>query len=366
MTSTKQAPFCAKMSDAPLTPEKINMSTFGTACTVAVSQADAEEPVFPAGAELPAEALACINAPGIEAETRTSLRSAFVTMFGTAAHWMAEAAVIRVTDASQVADMARAKEIRLKLKGIRCDGEATRKRLKADSLAKGRAIDGIANVLKDQIEPAEKWLQEQEEFAERQKQKAIDALRIERQALLAPFVTDPVAASQGVDLAYMMPEAFAAMLEGAKMQAEIREHTRRREEEDRQAAEAKRLEQERANEAERKRLQEENARLQAEQRQKDAENAKLKAEAAEAERQRLAKEQEEKAAAEAEAARLAEIASKAASAPDKEKALVFAATLMALAFPEMSSPKGKRFGVRMGTMVIELAGKIKELANREL
>lgn len=333
--------------------------------TPAVSQEEAEEPIDQVDDYLPQAALACIKQTGVEVATAMSLRSAFAPMFVSARAWLKDATGVRVTDAGQVDEMARAREIRLKLRAVRCDAESTRKRLKADSLAKGKAIDGVAKVIKDQIEPVEAYLLEQEEFTIRAEQKRIDALRGERLALMGPLC-DPVAGPSSVDLGTLTAQEWDAMYEGAKMQAQIREATRRREEEERKQEEAKRLAKEKADAAERKRLQEENDRLQAEQRKRDAENAKLKAAAAEAERQRLAKEQSDKAEAAAEAARLAEVERKAASAPDKEKALAFVAVLRALDFPDLVSPAGKSISQSWTASFDQLCDELENQANWRL
>src|SRR6185437_11549413 len=89
------------------------------------------------------------------------------TMFTQAEEWAARAALIKVTSVDQKREMKMARESRLALREIRIKVEHDRKRLKEDSTRRGRAIDGIANVLKALIEPLEAHLLEQETFAER-------------------------------------------------------------------------------------------------------------------------------------------------------------------------------------------------------
>lgn len=72
---------------------------------------------------------------------------------------------IKVTDVNQVEDMKLAREKRLALKNARTTVERKRKELKEDSLKTGRAIDAVARFVKETIEPAEKYLEEQERFA---------------------------------------------------------------------------------------------------------------------------------------------------------------------------------------------------------
>jgi len=340
----------------------------------AVSQAEAEAVdcngvvVATATVEvLPPEALACINVQGIAISTATQLKAEFRIAFGDAASVLTEAATVQVTDVDQTAEMSKAKALRLRLKAIRCDVENVRKTQKADSLLRGKAIDGAANALKGVIEPAEAWLLEQEQFAERADKLRRGQLHDQRLDALRPFV-DVLIYCQGVAVEDLTPEAFDAFLEGAKMQAQVRAETERSEAEALRVQEAARVQRELDNETERLRLKAENDRLQAEQATKDAaaaverkaaadkqaavdaENKRLRDEAektkkeeadrlAEVERQRLAK----VAADKAEAARLAEIERKAASAPDMEKVLAFVAAVRAVPIPQMTSEAGSKF-----------------------
>jgi chemotaxis protein histidine kinase CheA len=356
VAQTEQIPVAAKMPIGP-----------------AVSQAEAESGgevfealdakgrvIFSAAIEvLPPEALACVSAQGLAASTAVQLKFEFRAAFANAANVLEQAATVEVTDVGQIKEMARAKELRLQLKSIRCAIENVRKEQKADSLLRGKVIDGMANALKAHIEPAEKYLQEQEEFAVRVEQKRIDDLREERSAALAPFV-DPSAPPSGVDLAYLSPDVWESLLEGAKLTAQHREAVAKREEQ-------ARIEREEADRAERQRLAQENERLRKEQAEKDAaaeierkaaaekqaavdaENKRLRDEAEKAqraERDRLYKEETERIdkerAERVEAARLAEIERKAASAPDKEKALAYLSALRAVPLPVFTSESGKR------------------------
>lgn len=364
----------------------------------AVSQSDAEECSgavpqafnMEAVEVLPPEALACVSVPGIAPATAVQLKAEFRLAFGDAHLVLADAATVSVTDVSQVEEMARAKALRLRLKASRCAIENVRKDQKADSLMRGKAIDGVANALKAAIEPAEAWLLEQEQFAQRVEAKRIDDLRAERRAALAPFL-DPAASASSIDLAYLTPAEWDAMLEGAKMQAQVRAETERTEAEARRLAEEARKAKEIEDEAERKRLAEENERLRKAQAEKDAaalaerKAAEAKQAAVDAENRRLREEAEKAKKEEAdrlykaeceridkeraervEAARLAEIERKAASAPDKEKALAFAACLRALALPEMSTDKGRELCAMMKMTMGEVADIIESNANTML
>ena len=97
---------------------------------------------------------------GLAPETARSLSSAFASYFDRADEWRAKALAIVVKDESEVREMKRARETRLALKDIRVSAEKTRKALKADSLRKGKAIDGIYNMLDYAIRPLEKRSEE--------------------------------------------------------------------------------------------------------------------------------------------------------------------------------------------------------------
>jgi hypothetical protein len=341
---------------------------------------------------------------GLEPDAATTLRGAFESMFDQADKWAAQARLIQVTSVEQKREMKLARESRLALREIRCNAESTRKRLKEDSLRRGKAIDGIANVLKALIEPIEEHLQEQETFAERAEAARRDALRGARSDALRALGADPAVYA---DLGVMGEETWATTLESAHAAHEARlEATRQAEaarvEAERVAAEKReaarlegiRLEAERA---ERERLAaEENARLRREAQEREAaakaerarveqerreERAKAKAEAdakaeqaraAKAEADRLAAElaavkaAEEKVAREREAAEAARAAKEAqvrraaALAPDREKLLALAAAIRALNVPEMATPAGHAAAGKVAQQLAKMAAWVEK------
>ena len=349
---------------------------------------------------MPKEALQIIESTGLEVSTATQLRNTFNTMFADADKWLAQAKLIKVTDVSQTREMKMARETRLAIRQIRCDAENTRKRLKADALAKGKAIDGIANVLKALVEPVESYLQEQEDFAKRIEEQKREELRHARNLAMVPYA-EFFQVSGGFDLAAMSQEQFDAMLDGLKIKKQAKENAEREleqkrlEEEERLRKEAEdrelqrqkeladakakaeqeakaRLAAERKAKAEREKAEQERIKAVAEQSEirakaeKEAAEAKAKADAERAkiqakldaerkERERMQADIEAKANAEREANEKAEreeaarleaeriAKQKAEQAPDKDKALAFAATIRALKVPELSSEKGKEF-----------------------
>lgn len=81
-----------------------------------------------------------------------------------AEEWEAKARSIVVTNDSQTDDMAMARKGRLLLQAHRVEIEKRRKALKAGIIRQGKAIEHIANILKDAIIPLEKHLYRQENF----------------------------------------------------------------------------------------------------------------------------------------------------------------------------------------------------------
>jgi len=105
----------------------------------------------------------------------------FTAYFDIAAEWELHARAIVVKDESETALMKMAREGRLFLRQKRIDVEKARKQLKEQALREGKAIDGIANVLKALIVPIEEHLDAQEHFAERKAAAAAEAIRIEEE-----------------------------------------------------------------------------------------------------------------------------------------------------------------------------------------
>jgi len=134
--------------------------------------------------------------------------------------------------------------------------------------------------------------------------------------------------------------AEKAAHEAARIQAEQVAEQQRVEEAKR--AEAEKLAAEERKKLEKAQAEERAARIKAEQ-----ETAKLRAEAKAADDKRIAEE-----AAKAEAER------KAAAAPDKERMMAYAASLIALKMPEMSTPIGKEAKVGIEQAVLNLHKRI--------
>jgi len=185
----------------------------------------------------------------------------FSNYFEIAADWEKKAKMIQVTDASQQAEMQMARTGRLFLKEKRVAIERTRKQLKEQSLREGKAIDGIANVLKALIVPIEEYLERQEKFVEIKAAEEAERKRIEAEK-----------------------KAEEERIAREKAEAEERERIRKENERLRKEAEEreKQLAEERAKaEAERKKIEEERRKKEEE---RLAYERKVQEEKAEAER----------------------------------------------------------------------------------
>ncbi|HDY87803.1 MAG TPA: hypothetical protein ENH82_06750 [bacterium] len=107
-----------------------------------------------------------VKESGLEKTKASVILEKFQDYFKIADEWEQKAKTIKVVDESQTADMQMARIGRLFLKDKRMAVEKTRKELKEQALREGKAIDGIANVLKALIVPIEEYLDKQEHFVE--------------------------------------------------------------------------------------------------------------------------------------------------------------------------------------------------------
>ena len=194
--------------------------------------------------------------------------------------------VVLITNPEDPRQQKLAREIRLGLKDVRCDVEKARKVLKEESVRKGKAIDGYANVLKYQCQPTEDKLELIEKAAEFKEAERIRKMIEARTTLVLAEGGDTTIYNFG----NMTDEAFAIILQSAKDARVKREEEAKRMEEERIAKEQADL-------AEREAQRKENERLKAEAAEREA-AAKIEREKAAAEKKAM----EAKANAEAEAA----------------------------------------------------------------
>lgn len=190
-----------------------------------------------------------VDKSGLDSTKANILLENFQDAFKKAAEWELQAKAIVVTDASQEPEMALARTLRLEIKSVRTDVERTRKSMKEQALREGKAIDGIANVLKALMEPLESYLKTQEKFVEIQEEKA----EAERRALADKLLEEKIEAdriAQEEAARIEREKERAAMLE-AQEQAAIAQEKLMAE---RKAA-AELIEKERAEAAEREKAQ---------------------------------------------------------------------------------------------------------------
>lgn len=227
--------------------------------------------------EEPSKALVLAPAFQIDEKTADDLNGAFAPIHAEASKWIEAAKSINITDASQIREMKLAREYRLALRDVRISAERKHKELKEGILRRGKAIDGVKNIILDIIGPSEAHLMEQEKFAERLEAKRQADLKDHREALLTPL---------GVNVAFyklgeMPDDQFEELYAGQKAAHEAKIAAAKKAEEDRLAkikADAEEREKQRA----------ENERLRAEAAARE-EQAKKDRQAAEDERQRLLK-----------------------------------------------------------------------------
>jgi hypothetical protein len=120
-----------------------------------------------------------VKESGLEQTKAAYILKQFQDYFKIASEWETKAKQIVVTDENQVVDMKLARTGRLFLREKRITLENSRKELKEQSLREGKAIDGIANVLKALIVPIEDYLDRQEHFVENKKQAEDEIKRLE-------------------------------------------------------------------------------------------------------------------------------------------------------------------------------------------
>lgn len=245
--------------------------------------------------------------------------------------------VLVVTDEEDFDGMAEAKDKKKALRDIRLSVEKNRKDMKEDYLRTGQAIDSVAKYIRNRVEPAEKYYESQEKFAEVKALERAAAKKAGRLEKLAQVGADPAM----YNYEGMLDSQFDELIAKLETDKKVAEEAAAKAEADRLAA----IEAEKKRQAE---IEAENARLkkEAEEREKAAaeERAKLQAEADkklaaeraaadEERRKREAIEAEQRAQTEAEARKKAEAEEakrQALLAPDKEKIVSYANALNVL------------------------------------
>lgn len=314
-----------------------------------------------------------------------------------------------ITKKDDPAQQKLARTVRLGLKNVRCDVERTRKTLKDESLRRGKAIDGFANVLKYLCEPVEEAMMEVEQYAERQEAARIAALVDDRTRALVTAGADPTIYNLGAmdDATWVIvldtarktqservaAEQRAAAERAQREQAEAEERARVRAENERLRKERELIETEREKERQaalaKQRAVEEQARKEREaaetarkaaeaqaRREREAAEARVRAErearekaeaeAAAIKRQAEERQRREREAAEARAAAEAAAAAKSALAPDREKLLAFADMIGEINVPELTTEPGKAVRVKVVSACTRLAEWVRKQAEEGL
>jgi hypothetical protein len=321
-----------------------------------------------------------INESGVEQATAQYLQTSFMPFFEKAKEWNDRAKTLVVTDVSQIREMKMAREARLALREIRVNADKVRKALKEDSIRYGRAVQGVYNVIEYLIVPTEKYLEDQEKFAEIQEAKRKAELSETRGMEVQPYIEF---IPYGINLGEMDEPNYQKLLNGAKLQMQSKLEAEAK-------AEAERIAREKAEAEERERIRKENEKLKkeaekrekimAEERRKAEEDrkkaeeerraieerARIEREKIEAEKRKIEAKLRAKAEAEAKAKADAERKAKeeekarslaerkAKSAPDKEKLQLFANQLLAVECPELKTPEAE--SIKQNAMI--LIGKV--------
>jgi hypothetical protein len=172
-----------------------------------------------------------------------------------------------------------AKKVRLQISKIRIDAEKIRKAEKEEFLRAGKAIDGVANILKFAVVEKEEKLKEIEKYFENLAKEKWEKVNLKRKNELLKYDPDPAD-----DLADMSNDVWEHYLNGVKLDYEKRIEAEKK-------AEEERIEREKAEEQRRVEIEEENKRLKAE-----AEAAEKKAEVERIKREKKEKERDEEIA----------------------------------------------------------------------
>lgn len=287
----------------------------------------------------------------IARENAKNLIEAFGAPFEEAGKILTDYKEIIVTEEDQFDLMNTARNKRLALKNVRIEVEKKRKELKEDSLKVGRAVDSVARFVRETIEPAEKYLEQQEKFAELRQAERATALKAKRVEQLMQYTKD----LSVYNLDHMTEEQFNTLVNTLKAQqgANIAEQKRILDE-----AEAK----SKAEREDQERIRIENAKLKKEADEREAkaleERRKAEAEAAKAQetheaeqraaQAKLDEERKKREAVEAEQrAALQKIETErqvaeeskrqALLAPDKDKLLTLAISLETIELPALAS-----------------------------
>lgn len=159
----------------------------------------------------------------LSANLVAEITTTFSPLFAQAQGLFDEAAAIAVTDASDLKGMEHAGEIRKTMKSLRGVLEKHRVRMTADALKTKATIDMVSRTLREELEDAEGYLAEQENYAARLQAQREEKLRAERAEQMNALGCDPSVHSLGT-----MPErSWGLLLAACQGEAKLREEEER-------------------------------------------------------------------------------------------------------------------------------------------
>lgn len=157
---------------------------------------------------------------GLEEQTAVNIKDKFLPFFEQAEQWRKKAESLVVTSIDQKEEMQEARKARIALKDIRVNADKTRKALKEDSLRYGKAVQGVYNVIEYLVVPIEKYLEEQEKFAERAEAKRVSDLQELRHSEAQKYFEFVPA---NMNLGLLSEDEYSKLITGAKLQQEAKE-----------------------------------------------------------------------------------------------------------------------------------------------
>ena len=308
------------------------------------------------------ELVVVVEESGLEITQSEHILNNFTEFFKRAKQWEVEARSLTVSDVSEVDKMAKAREVRLSLREIRVEAEKTRKSLKEKALREGKAIDGVANVIKALIEPLEEHLEAQEKFAENIKKQEEERKLRERTELVSSLGGDPYM----YNIKDMGDEIFDKLVENLKKQkADKEEEARLAEEKRLKEIEEKRLEDERIrkeNEELKKQKEEDDKKRKIEEEERKKKEEKDKKEKKELEDKLKAKEEEERKQKEAEEKKKKEeeeLERQKKLAPEKEKLFAWSEQIKSIEVPDGLSKAGLQIVKEAEEALLKISQDIK-------
>jgi len=155
-----------------------------------------------------------IKESGLEISQSTDILKKFNIFFEQAKEWEVKAKFLVVKNENDIEIMSQAREARLALKKIRTEAENVRKNIKENYVRTGKAIDGVANVIKALIIPIEEHLEKQEKFIELLKEEKAKTIKAERISKLLAYIPEENIGMYNLDV--MNDEVFDNLLASIK------------------------------------------------------------------------------------------------------------------------------------------------------